>query len=50
LDTFKRFHPQEEFEGTGVGPAIAKNIVNPHGGTIWAEREIDTGSTFYFTL
>ena len=52
---FERFYRVDkdrssELGGTGLGLSIVKHIIDAHGGRVWAESELNKGSSFYFTL
>ncbi len=47
---FKRLHSLQEFEGTGIGLALVKKIIDQHHGKIRVESEVNQGTTFFFTI
>ncbi len=47
---FKRLHKNSEYEGSGIGLATVKKMIEKHGGTVFAESEPGTGTVFFFTL
>ena len=47
---FQRLHPKDAYPGTGIGLAMCRKIIEYHGGRIWLDTSVDSGTAFRFTL